>query len=720
MMRRLVILLCLPALAFGFTKLGTTYTTDGSFADVKAAVADASTGDTVNIPAGTFASWGSGGAISTGKQITIAGAGPASTIITSTGSPTIFNISGPVTVKDFRFNGGGSGTVLFNLLPTSGGNAVIGARFTNLILDYRGGTGSRFFYGSRAFALADNCYFYGGGGNNEYIYALGPTDAWNFPAQIGTDKALYFENCFFDGDGYPDLNAAASGVFRMCVVVSASKFDAHGYASNSNAPQRSARFMEIYGNRWLWTSTSVGSFRAIEHRGGLPIVFGNSIEASAAAIGTYRFTDYGFTGMWTLYSFEWQTPYLYPLPDQIGAGPGTISLNNDRTGTQVGGAEPGVFWLNKKAGVRASISRAEPPSSVNKPTTGTAYSIGASSIEVSGATSNSPLRAGNYIAIAGDNTRYRLTNTVTTSPATISFTPGLAQAIPASVTQVLYGPFVNYQAQTGNPTATFTASDVIALNRDIVVEGVSFDGSGGVGIGTKAQMLAITPTSNAAHYWVKDEGTWNTSFTGTQAATALKQWDWCEIVTLGTTNWQAIGAPIGAGVGDYFLASGPGDGDGTAKPAQGRLYRAAGSTWVQRYEPYPYPHPLRNTGPDVTAPMATATIQPSGTILAIALSEACTAGAGGTGGITLSASGGPVTATYQSGNGTSQWLYHLDRTVIGTETVTWSYSTANGIEDAAGNDLAPVTAAAVTNTSTESVINADPNPWRAAVVPGIF
>ena len=39
---------------FAFTKADRTYKTDGSQSDLNAAIADASAGDTINIPAGTF------------------------------------------------------------------------------------------------------------------------------------------------------------------------------------------------------------------------------------------------------------------------------------------------------------------------------------------------------------------------------------------------------------------------------------------------------------------------------------------------------------------------------------------------------------------------------------------------------------------------------------------------------------------------------------------
>ena len=58
-----IVLLALASSASAFDKKGTVYTTDGSQADVKAAIADAKAGDTVLIPPGTFTYGANGDAI---------------------------------------------------------------------------------------------------------------------------------------------------------------------------------------------------------------------------------------------------------------------------------------------------------------------------------------------------------------------------------------------------------------------------------------------------------------------------------------------------------------------------------------------------------------------------------------------------------------------------------------------------------------------------------
>lgn len=112
----------------------------------------------------------------------------------------------------------------------------------------------------------------------------------------------------------------------------------------------------------------------------------------------------------------------------------------------------------------------------------------------------------------------------------------------------------------------------IQLNRDLYVEGASFNGTAGVGVGLLANRpTTCTPTPEALDtghggvgYWATDQGSWNTS----------------------TSNPRGL----------------------QFNGADGALYRcSATNTWTLHYTPYTYPHPLQagsSGGGDLTPPSA--------------------------------------------------------------------------------------------------------------------
>jgi len=105
---------------------------------------------------------------------------------------------------------------------------------------------------------------------------------------------------------------------------------------------------------------------------------------------------------------------------------------------------------------------------------------------------------------------------------------------------------------------------------------------------------------------------------------------------------------------------------------------------------------------DTTAPTVTsATINTAGTTLTLAMSESVTNNYTTTV-PTLSMSGGAVTATCNSCASGTSLTYTLSRTIYSGETGTYSWDVAaNGVEDAAGNDLVDISGAAITNDSEQ-------------------
>ena len=458
-MKKLLILAavtCLLSDAWAFSKIGTVYTTDGSLADVQGAVNDATAGDTVQIPEGTFV-WGANGSyLNVSKAITVEGLSRANTIIhISTtagnyGSATI-RVSNGAIIRNFTVS-----PLADNKTPISiGGFTPPYARVTEINNSPAVGINSYFVYGG-GYGLIDNCNVVGGRGDAELIFTRGPTNAWQTPHTMGTAEAIIIEDCVFSGSGYvSDFNANSRAVVRFTTIEGQMKIDTHGVSTNS--PPRSGRQTEAYRN--TWTVTGVVYYTSFEIRGGTGIIFDNTATNTAPS-HWFGILDYGYKGIYTNYGNGsiYGTPTWYPLKDQIGVG----------MDPKVAGSEPMYLINNKKGSGDWGIT---------------------------------------WSAVAG-------------------------------------GAITQYRTEIDDETATFAMFDVIKANTDYFKHNVggSFDGTSGVGRGTKAQMEAITPTLAKVGFWVTDEGTWNTS----------------------------------------------GDGSG-----QGQLNQWNGSAWVLYYTPLQYPHPMR-------------------------------------------------------------------------------------------------------------------------------
>lgn len=331
----ITILLLIPLISHAFSKDGIIYTTDGSMSDVNAAIADANTGDTVNIPFGNY-NWGTSGSyISVNKAIVLKGAGQNETIVTlsdtgGTWDSAVIRISAAAIVRDMTINGSNvHGTTAFSTSSNSGW------RITNIT--YNGGSytgGYWFIYIGSSYGLIDHNTISGGAGNAELIFIRGPANSWQTPASFGTNDNVFIENNTFNGQGYVcDANANSRVVIRYNTITGKQKIDGHGKASNT--PPRGVREMEIYNN--LWTNT--GSYwDVIELRGGTGRVFNNVVQNNIDS--WFVLTEEGCTdSVWQNFD-GCQCPSDYPIDDQIGIG----------MDPKVGGSDPMYLWNNTKAG----------------------------------------------------------------------------------------------------------------------------------------------------------------------------------------------------------------------------------------------------------------------------------------------------------------------------------------------------------------------------------
>lgn len=142
-------------------------------------------------------------------------------------------------------------------------------------------------------------------------------------------------------------------------------------------------------------------------------------------------------------------------------------------------------------------------------------------------------------------------------------------------------------------------------------------------------------------------------------------------------------------------------------PSQSATYIVAGRDYYDNtsrpgYIKLAYPHPL--IASDTNAPtLVSASIGSGGNTLTMSFSKPVRIGSGGSGGWSLTMTGGGVSLAYSNGSGTSTLVYSTSRPILPGETVSLGLNytqPANGIEDSSGNDLASFTGASVTNNST--------------------
>jgi hypothetical protein len=267
----------------------------------------------------------------------------------------------------------------------------------------------------------------------------------------------------------------------------------------------------------------------MEFRGGNGVVFNNT----SAGFGALSLAAYECTAMGGSY-----TTGQYAIPDQVGSG-------EDQTGTltfTVGTGNPATVTtsgpLNIPIGTEFHLASA-----------GVASPGGTTTIT---STSTPALTTTNSIdcTVTGPNTFTVPVNVTVggTGSMTWGYFSSGGQASP------VYGWGNTQSSANWALTAIDNGQNCgpwITENRDYYDYNASFNGTDGVGVGTTAQMNAITPSKIGVGFWCTDQGSWNHSGSG----------------------------------------------------GQGELYVWNGSAWVLKYTPYQYP--FYSAGPPVVTPATT-------------------------------------------------------------------------------------------------------------------
>lgn len=259
-----------------------------SQADVAAAVAASSAGDTVLIPAGA-ANWTDG---ISAAGITFIGAGADQTFITNswTTAPTwnsLFYLSASASIN--RVSGL---SIVNSSTPYASIAFVASSGQTNVLrvdnCNFLNISGRGVSMNGWCVGVVDNCFFktYSAGGATG-ISITGEGDySWNrrLPSWGDTNK-VYIEDCGFDwstaslgGNGVVDSYTAARYCVRYCNITN-SNIGNHG--TDSSGANRSTHSYEVYGN--YFTNNIPTTLRFLSFRGGSGPIFSNACFGDAYA-----------------------------------------------------------------------------------------------------------------------------------------------------------------------------------------------------------------------------------------------------------------------------------------------------------------------------------------------------------------------------------------------------------------------------------------------------
>jgi hypothetical protein len=302
--------------------------------DIQTAINTATNGDTVEMPKDT-AIWKTMKAenpaiIINQKSVNLIGAGIGKTVIKdSTGgnwNEVLIRVDG-VDNKPFRLSG-------FSIYTWDHENSdeiqVFGScktfRIDNIFAD---SVGYFITINDGSFGVIDHCSVFGHGA---IVVNGDESKSWSSVSSIGTENAVFIENCFFDCTMYGNAIDARNGsvlVYRHSKMKS-TWFEEHGYCCNLT---RGARSYEIYNDTFI----AVNSYNAgIGLRGGTGVVFNNifygylkfKIEvendrscADRAYQGICGGDTTGYKSSWP--RDGWQDSTGWPCRDQIGRGKDT-------------------------------------------------------------------------------------------------------------------------------------------------------------------------------------------------------------------------------------------------------------------------------------------------------------------------------------------------------------------------------------------------------------
>jgi hypothetical protein len=289
-----------------------------SLANVNAAIASASSGQTVCVPAGS-ATWASQLNIS-GKALNLIGNGIGNTVITG-GSSTIMNmVVGPsnyVRVSGFTFIKGADnsgGNISWDPIGNNPANTGVSFRFDHNRIVIGSASSTHFLVPSVVYGLIDHNTFditatsgaigvfdpFGSSDSND-----GGFTPWSRPFALGTDQAVYFEDNTINGttaDAGTEDSIDAYGGARFVIRHNTFLNTTVGFHGLDSGGRRGIISFEIYSN--TFTNNSGTALRAGTIRSGSGVIYNNTYNGSGSwngvALMLYRVVQPSQTGAWQL------------------------------------------------------------------------------------------------------------------------------------------------------------------------------------------------------------------------------------------------------------------------------------------------------------------------------------------------------------------------------------------------------------------------------------
>ncbi len=190
------------------------------------------------------------------------------------------------------------------------------------------------------------------GGSGDY-----GDESWADPLYLGTEKAIYVEDCTFTANGNPYSTAAMDGVAGGRVVFRYNKLtqaNTTSHGVDSSQRYRSIRSQEIYNNTYTFPSNMPADFIAW-FRGGTGVMFNNTVNVPAGLNNMAKHSNLRDSGSYSPWGkCDGSSPYDlntsgqsgYRCVDQPGSGTSRNLAGNPTPSATANTVDPIYVWNN--------------------------------------------------------------------------------------------------------------------------------------------------------------------------------------------------------------------------------------------------------------------------------------------------------------------------------------------------------------------------------------